>query len=268
MPNSVERALADSFSLDHPDVPWSPPEVPPPTADLRAALQILEAQASAATPKHVAWCLAKLMMAFEPTTKLSGEETKLRAAVWLEACGDLGDALWSKATLAAIQSSKWMPKPAEFRKFVEREVEDRTKRLKRCRAMLDGTRAKASAGPFVQDPEDVRLRTLRDSYRKIGQTWKAAGFERKLAVIEGRGIEDWAAIAEPETPAEKSTAPELPAIGPEVQARTFLGLAKTWRKQGNKVRADALEAKARELAPQLFEPAPEMRDIPEAMEAS
>jgi hypothetical protein len=201
LPSSVERALADGLSLEHPDVPWSPPAVPPASADLRAALQILEAQAAPATPKHVAWCLAKLMMAFEPATKLSGEETKLRAGVWLEACGDLGDALWTKATLAAIQSSKWMPKPAEFRKLVEREIDERSKRLQRCRAMLDGVRTPSRP---VEQPIPTRIGRLmhtRSIYERMGRTADVERIDREIAAEQGAdmGIPTSAEVGIPTT---------------------------------------------------------------------
>jgi len=54
-------------------------------------MSVLDAESAPATPKHVTACLAKLMVAFEPNVKSSTEETRLRAAVWLESCGDIGD---------------------------------------------------------------------------------------------------------------------------------------------------------------------------------
>lgn len=223
MPNSVERALADSLSLEHPDVPWAPPEVPPPTSDLRAALQILEAQSAPATAKHVAWCLAKLMMAFEPATKLSGEETKLRAAVWLEACGDLGDELWSKATMAAIQSSKWMPRPAEFRALVDRQMAERGKRLQRCREMLNGTRAKAAQPSEQPIPTRIgRLQHTRAIYERMGRTADVERLDREIAVENGEKPAASAAVEIPTTPA----GPYQPADTPTNRRLAELAAAK------------------------------------------
>lgn len=177
-------------------MPWTPPAVPPATSDLRAALQILEAQSAPATPKHVAWCLAKLMMAFEPATKLSGEETRLRAAVWLEACGDLGDALWSQATLAAIQSSKWMPKPAEFRALVERQLTERAKRLQRCRAMLDGTREPPKPAEVPIPTRLGRLEHLRSTYASFGRTADVERIQREIAIEKGDLVRQERALAD------------------------------------------------------------------------
>ncbi len=191
MPRSVERALADSLSLGHPDVRWTPPATLPAAAELRLALKILDGQGETGE-RHAAFCLAKLVMAFEPNTRLTAEQTRLRLAVWLEANGDLGDALWSTATLAAIQGSQWMPKPAEFRKLVQAKFDERQRRKERCRAMLDALGTER-AKPFQREPEPVRVRALRDAFRRIGNIAKAALYERQLAEIETREPEAWAA---------------------------------------------------------------------------
>ncbi len=170
MPRSIERALADSLSLGHPDVPWTPPATLPSAAELRLALEILDGQGQT-DERHAGFCLAKLVMAFEPNTKLTAEQTRLRLAVWLEANGDLGDELWSIATLAAIQGSQWMPKPAEFRKLVQARFE------------------------FQREPEPVRVRASRDAFRRVGNIAKAALYERRLAEIETRAPEAWAVDA-------------------------------------------------------------------------
>lgn len=194
LPRSVERVLADSLLPDHPDVPWTPPATLPAAAELRLALEILDGQ-DRTSERHAGFCLAKLVMAFEPNTRLKAEETRLRLAVWLEANGDLGDELWSTATLAAIRGSQWMPKPAEFRKLVQARFEERQRRKKRCRAMLDALAGKAPKR-FEPEPVPVRVRTLRDAFRRIGKVAKAACYERELAELEQRAPEPWA-IEEP-----------------------------------------------------------------------
>ena len=195
MPRSVERALADSLSLGHPDVPWTLP----PAAELRLALEILDGQ-DRTGEAHAGFCLAKLVMAFEPNTKLTADQTRLRLAVWLEANGDLGEELWTIATLDAIRVSQWMPKPAEFRKLVQAKFEERQRRKERCRAMLDAVGGKGPK-PFQRESEPVRVRTSRDAFRRIGKITKAAFYERRLAEIETRAPEAWAVDA----PAEGST---------------------------------------------------------------
>lgn len=190
LPRSVERALADSLALGHPDVPWTPPPTLPPAAELRLALEILDGQGQTGE-RHAGFCLARLVMAFEPNTRLTAEQTRLRLAVWLEANGDLGDELWSIATLGAIQGSQWMPKPAEFRKLVQGKLDERQRRKERCRAMLDAMGGKGPK-PFQREPEPVRVRTSRDVFRRLGNIVRAAHYERRLAELERRPPENWA----------------------------------------------------------------------------
>lgn len=215
------------------------------------------------TPKHIGWCLAKLMMAFEPSTKLSAEETKFRAAVWAEACGDLGDTLWSSATMAAIQSSKWMPKPAEFRAFVAPKIEERSKKIARCKAMLDGQLKAARPKAFSPEPEADRVRHLRDSLRRVGKHGRAAMYENKLAKIEGRPVEAWANEPQAdEGPAAEVEVERLPAmpLSPTSQAALDMARARFWREQGRDAIADRCEAQARELAPEAFGHNTEMQE--------
>jgi len=162
----------------------------PPAAELRLALEILDGQGQTGEG-HAAYCLAKLVMAFEPNTKLTAEQTRLRLAVWLEANGDLGEELWSTATLSAIRGSQWMPKPAEFRKLVQAKFEERQRRKERCRAMLDALGGHGPK-PFQREPLPVRVRGLRDAFRRVGNVAKAALYERELAEIETRAPEQWA----------------------------------------------------------------------------
>lgn len=272
MPSGVERAIADGLSLEHPDVAWTPPADLPSLPDLRTAMGILEAQCAPATRQHVAWCLSKLSMALEPSVKLSDADAKFRASIWTESCGDLGDALWSEATMAAIQSCKFMPKPAEFRALVGAKLADRAKRMKRCRALLDAAGESKPVAPqgFVPEPRAVRLRSMRDSYRKHGYTSRAAKFEIELADVEGRAPEDWIHAAQIEvgiTTAEKPTLPTRPP-SPEMRAALDMAVARQHRARGRIAYADRLEQRAAEsgyVAMDADEPPPR-DDVPEAME--
>lgn len=245
----------------------------PSVADLRTAMGILEAQCAAATRQHVAWCLSKLSMALEPSVKLSDNDLKFRASIWTESCGDLGDALWSEATMAAIQSCKFMPKPAEFRALVGAKLAERAKRMKRCKAMLDAAgdaRAVAPAG-FTPEPREVRLRSMRDSYRKHGYADRAAKIEIELASIEGREPEDWvhAAQAEARNPMSDGKADPLPTrpISPEQRAMLDAALARQHRAQGRAAYADRLEHRAALAGfPPVVEEPPPPDGVPEAME--
>lgn len=202
MPNSVERAIADLLSLEHPDVAWTPPAELPTAGDLRTAIDVL-------TPppvgiEHATWCLGKLMLAFG--TKLDRETTKLQAALWIEACGDLGDELWSKATMMLIRS--WRrddhygrtPEPSDFRAAVATEAGERAKKLDRCRKMLGLARDGAADSPskFKHVPQAERLRKiLAEQQARTDQTeaerlFNMSHTERALAMHEKRAMAHWA----------------------------------------------------------------------------
>jgi hypothetical protein len=191
LPISVARALADS-EVATVDVPWQPARSLAryrPTADeLHAALaSLIPPPVSEA---HAARCFARLMVAFEPGTRANADEAKIRLAVWLEANRDLGDALWSKATLETIRTRTFMPRPAEFRAAVAPDLDRAARTLARCRQMLA---ALCKAGQTAPEPEtlDVRLATIRDTWRKLGKPDRAAKAERELATLEGRAPAAW-----------------------------------------------------------------------------
>lgn len=192
-------------------------------------------------------------MAFEPGAKLSPEDMKFRASIWLESCGDLGDALWSEATMAAIQTSKWMPKPAEFRAFVGDKLATRAKRLKRCRDMLaavGGDKPAPTAKPFEPEPRVVRLRSMRDSYRKHGYADPAAKVELELAEVEGREPEDWSRVAVDAgfpVSAEKPEATPTRPLSPEQRIALNLALSAKHRAAGRHAWADQLDQQSRDL---------------------
>lgn len=226
---------------------------------------ILEAQGAQATRQHAAWCLSKLSMALEPSAKLSAEDQKFRASIWTESCGDLGDALWSEATMAAIQSCKFMPKPAEFRALVGGKLAERAKRMRRCKAMLDAAGNSKPVAPsgFEPEPRAVRLRAMRDSYRKHGYADRAARVEVELADVDGREPEDWvhaaaeAAVYESD---KKLTLPTSPT-SPEMRAALDVALARQHRAQGHVDYAAQLERRA---ALAGYPPVLEHDGVPEA----
>lgn len=157
--------MADALSLEHPDIPWTPPPRLPSAHDLRQAIEVLTPPPADA--RTVAACLAALVIAFEPNTKLSPEATRLRFEVWREANGDLGNALWTEATERAIRALKWMPKPAEMREQVSADLLKRTKNLNLCKRMLaalDGT--SPAEKPLASRLE--RLKHTRSIYERMG----------------------------------------------------------------------------------------------------
>ncbi len=110
----------------------------------------------------------------------------------MEACGDLNDALWIDATSQAIQTLKWMPKPAEFRAMVSHQLDKARKQKRRLEGLLEMARQPPRQTKFVPESEEVRTRGLRDSFRKVGDLYKAASYEWDLAKMESREMEEWA----------------------------------------------------------------------------
>lgn len=191
MPHWLTEILDDA----HPDVPWQPPARLPTPGDIRDAIarvdRTLVGNVSSAVARQ---CFAKLAMAFEPGTKLSGDEARLRMAVWLEACGDLGDALWIDATKEAIQTLKWMPKPAEFRALVSHQIDTARKQKRRLEAMAELAQRPPVKAPFVRESAEARLRGMINSFRKVGQIHRAAVYEHSLALSENRDPDEWATV--------------------------------------------------------------------------
>jgi len=178
LPSSVARALRQAEDDDHPDVPWRPPQVLPPAEALRVALAMLTPRP--ADDRTVAACLAALVIAFEPNTKLSAEATRLRFEVWKEANGDLGNALWHAATQRAIQALRWMPKPVELREQVRSILEARARRRRRCEQML-AEQARRDARPAPpQETQEQRLANTVAIYRKHDRPADAERVQRML----------------------------------------------------------------------------------------
>lgn len=151
-----------------------------------------------ATPAYAKQCIAQLMVAFEPNTKLSADETRLRAMVWLEANGDLCDGLWREATQESIRSLKWMPKPSEFRDLVYPRIMAARRNIERLKEMLRAHDQPASA--FKPESAEDFWRGCIERWRKFGDTvmgrdlkGQAIHAERSLAEAENRAPADWAA---------------------------------------------------------------------------
>ena len=184
LPSLVAQALRRAEADHHPDVPWKPPAVLPSADALGVALAMLTPRP--ADDRTIASCMAALVIAFEPNTRLSPEATRLRFTVWKEANGDLGNALWQLATERAIRGLRWMPKPAELREQVRFEIEARSLRHRRCRQMLDEAARRRNA-PVVRETLEERLRNTVAIYRKHERFADADRVQRKLdELLQGR----------------------------------------------------------------------------------
>lgn len=253
MPDTLARLLADPVV---PGEAWQPPEVPPAHGELMDALAIL--QVSPTDDRHAGFCLAKLGLAFEVGVKITETEAKGRRITWLEANGDLGDALWTEATLAALQTSKWMPKPSEFRALVAHKLDLRETQIRRVRQMLEAQGEGAEGGVpsgnwrvAARKALDARrlegARQARDYYARLGHEGQVANLDEQIARMEGRhqpsSIERTAA-----TPGPVPSAPKLRKFPNDYEAARLRNQAQTFRRQGHNGMAEQLEREAAELA--------------------
>jgi hypothetical protein len=184
LPRLVAQALRQAEADHHPDVPWKPPAALPGAEALRVALAMLTPRP--AEDRTIASCMAALVIAFEPNTKLSPEATRLRFQVWKDANADLGNALWQRATERAIRGLRWMPKPAELREQVKAELDARALRHRRCRQMLEEGERRRNAPPAVQETPEERLRNIVAIYRKHERFADAERVQRRLDELQGR----------------------------------------------------------------------------------
>jgi len=185
LPSLVARALRQAEDDHHPDIPWRPPARLPDADALGVALAMLTPHP--ADDRTIAACMAAMMIAFEPNTKLSPEATRLRFQVWKDANADLGNALWQLATERAIRGLRWMPKPAELREQVRTALEARALRRRRCEQMLAEHARRRRAPPPVQETLEERLRNTVAIYRRHERFADAERVQRKLDdLLQGR----------------------------------------------------------------------------------
>jgi hypothetical protein len=92
-------------------------------------------------------------------------------------------------------ASRYFPEVADLMEHIRPALEKRKRQRERIAILIDGASKpaeKPKPEPFKAEPLDVRLATMRDSYRRIGDIAKAAKYERELAKLKGREPEDWA----------------------------------------------------------------------------
>lgn len=214
--------IAEALSLEGTEQAWRLPARQPgllagrlphdmPTAaELRAAIATLTVPPVGRA--HVRDCMARLALAFEGVSKLTDEAQRARCEVWREANGDLGEALWSEATLWCLRNHKFgmMPTPADFRRAVIDGFTEQRRKLDLCHRVLDeveawGRRKREQPDPDEEErqrirrenevmrsgPPDqarrLRARRLRDiiaSHLKYGMTDRAAATQARLDEIE------------------------------------------------------------------------------------
>lgn len=238
--------LADPYRLEGEAEPlWTPPSVRNPASVKRVAAE-LERGLQPTRPQFLKWICDKLSAL--PTQTNSG----LNAAIWadnvIDTCGHYPEDLLQAACLELLRSKTFRPSPAEIVAVIEPRQAERKRMLDRANSLL--APIVTAEQPFVREPLDVRLRTLRDSYRKIGEVGKAAKYERELAGHEGREPEAGAEVGIPTSGSTMSEAPDRPPYDPAAIAKA----SPTARRCADLARAQ-----------RTGQPAPEMRDVPEAV---
>lgn len=243
----MRRALAD-FTPQHGLSVGSPV---PTVTDVRTGIAAIEYTLVPATRQQIAECVAKLAVGFN--FQQTKDEARARVEVWVEANGDLPHDLLVKGTKALLQSYQFgMPKPSNLREIIAADLADRRQQFTYARMLLEVACKRAAEPPRPREPVDVRIKGLRDSFRKIGKMRKAAGYERSLAEIEGREVAEWARdVAVEQAEPAKPDDVKLPPLSKGMQGRTLLSLAKSHRKSGNEAYAERLEQQAYALSPDL-----------------
>jgi hypothetical protein len=155
----------------------------PPLGDIRAGIAIVARRLEPVDRATATQCLSKLLVGFNE--RKTGAEAKLLLEVWMEACGFIPADLWVYGTGELLRTHTYgMPKPSNLMEAVSDVLEERTGLRRRLRALFD--RASNASAPFQPEPLEVRIRTMRDSFRRIGNVVKAQQYENELAALERR----------------------------------------------------------------------------------
>lgn len=211
----------------------------PAVGDMNIGLRTLRQGLDPADKSVAAECVAKL--AVGANLQQSREEARMRLEVWWEANGDLPADLWRAGTTALLQGFKYgMPKPSDLRERVQAKLDERQRDIAKLEKMIQ--RAKGEAKPYEREPANVRIKGLRDTFKRIGQRHKAAMYEMQLAEMESRAPEEWATapMAAPTAKPVEERPPFVPPTNPATERMRALGAA--FRRQQDEERRSKTEA--------------------------
>lgn len=138
------------------------------------------------------------------------------------------DILKTSADLSALESP-FFPFPADLMKHADPLLGHRQRQQKRILDLIKRGGRPEVVKPFVEDTQDVKLRTLIAAAMRRGQVDKAAGYERELAKIEHRDPEAWSLRDEQPSiaaPVTKEFEPAKPSPG---MTKRLGELATAWR---------------------------------------
>ena len=250
---SQRRLLADPFSLGEGELaPWIAPAPEWCRSNRDRILAVkgeLERGLKPPTPSHIEWCVRKLC------TLPSKAGTELDKAFvtdnFFDACGQFPDDLWTYGTTELLKQCTFRPSPSEMVKIVEPKFLERQRMLERVKLMLAPPSAAALPAAQPLQTRAERLQHTRDTWKRLGNTARAAKAERELAKEIGREPEDWARAASTGVEnRDKPDLPKLPPPGPAMQAATMRAVARHHREQGHSGYADTLSRQADALDPE------------------
>lgn len=193
--------LADPFQLEGEaaGAAWQRPDVPPETAQLRAAIGELDRGLKATRPDYLTWICQKL--GAMPTQHGDG----LNAAIWADnvhdVCGHYPEDLLQAACLELLRTKTFRPQPAEIVAVIEPKYAERLRMVDRCKAMLA---PKAAVGSETGNPaskiltEAGRIKAIQADIERHsadgtnpGQASNWAHAERALAFLTKKPMPAW-----------------------------------------------------------------------------
>lgn len=266
VPESIKRLLADPFRMEgEPMRTWTAPTKLPPDCTvgmLRDFVDRLRASLKPAPADTIQACI-KALAHGTAHKAASTKDWQYQTKLYARTLEDIPSDVWFEVTKELLKTYEWFPGTAAIAKRAEPLLAERRKQLERAEAtlavfdvgrqQLAGPTPKASA--FEREPREVRLRTLRNSMRRIGQHQRAAGYERELAELENREPEDWINDLPTDQATGVAKAPDvdLPKPSPKMQAALNRAAARRHREQGREGLAAMLEREADALAPEHVE---------------
>ena len=230
-------------------------------AMLQDFVQRLEASLAPAPADTIQACI-KALAHGTAHKAASTKDWQYQTKLYARTLDDIPSDVWFEVTKDLLKTYEWFPGTAAIAKRAEPLLAERRKQLERARAVLAqfGGVQQIAASPkasavFEREPREVRLRTLRNSLRKVGQHHRAAAYERELAALENREPAGWVDEHIGERPAGFVKAPdiELPAPSAKTQAALNRAAARRHREQGRVGIAEMLERQADALAPEHVE---------------
>ena len=193
----------------------------------------------------------------------STKDWQYQTKLYARTLDDIPTDVWFEVTKELLKTYEWFPGTAAIAKRAEPILAERRKQLERARATLavfDGGQQQLSApvatrATFQREPKEVRLRTLRNSLRRVGHHQRAAEHERELAALENREPESWVNHHGADRAPGFVKAPDikLPAPSAKTQAALNRAAAKRHRDQGRVAMAEVLEREADALVPLYVE---------------